>query len=172
MSPNEARDEAGLARRLRQEQSLADLEQALGNREQLLGDRAQAKVDADQSRLDSDRDGGNATDLSAARVLDDRQSRVNRAQATQDTQQEALDGSQAGRDVQQQAMDDLREVRGLPLSEQPAPRIASQLQRDAYLRARAARERAEAALRRAQADLARADAIEKRLRDESDPGHD
>jgi hypothetical protein len=160
-----ADDDAGPEHKLGQEQSLADLEQALGDRAQLLGDRAQAKVDEAQSQLDSDRDGEDPGDPAAARVLDDRQARVSRAQATQDTQQLALDSSQAGRDVQQEAMDDLREVQGLPVSEQPEPPTASKLRRDAYRRAVAARERAQAALVRAQADLERADAVEQRMRD-------
>jgi hypothetical protein len=165
-------DGAGPERKLGQEQSVADLEQALGNREQLLGDRAQAKVDEDQTQLDTDREEANAGDSTTARVLDDRQARVNRAQATQDAQQQALDGSQAGRDAQQGAMDDLREVQGLPLSEQPEPRTASKLQRDAYQRAKAARERAKAGLLRAQADLVRADAVEERLRHGAGPDDD
>ena len=172
MSVDDAQHETGPERKLGQEQSLADLEQAFGNREQLLGDRAQAKVDEDQIQLDTDREEAHAGDSAAARVLDDRQSRVNRAQATQDTQQQALDGSQAGRDVQQHAMDDLREVHGLPLSEQPEPRTPSKLQRDAYQRAKAARERAEAALLRAQADLLRADAVENRTRHDAGPDDD
>ena len=169
MSIEDAYDTAGPERKLGQEQSLADLEQALGNREQLLGDRAQVEVDRAQAQLDRDRETEGAGDSSAARVLDDRQARVNRTQATQDTQQQALDSSQAGRDVQQGAMDELREVHGRPLSEQPQPRTASKLQRDAHQRATAARERAEAALMRAQADLARADAVEKRTRHDIDP---
>lgn len=161
----------GPERKLGQEQSIADLEQAFGNREQLLGDRAQAMVDADQTQLDVDREAGDAADPGAARNLDDRQSRVNRAQATQDAQQQALDGSQADRDVQQGAMDDLRDVQGLPLSEQPAPWTASKLQRDVYQRAKAARLRAEAAVARAQAELERANAVERRLHDATGDDH-
>lgn len=170
---SEARDAAGIEQELGQEQSMADLEQVLGDREQLLGDREQARVDQDQAQLDSDRELNVAEDLSTARVLDDRQARLNRAQATQDTQQEAMDHSQTGRDVQQGAMDDLREVHGLPLSDQPRPQDASKLQRGAYERARAARERAQGALGRAQADLVRAEAVEQRSRyDDDAPVHD
>lgn len=161
--------DAGPARKLKQEQSLADLEQALGDREQILGDRAQDRVDLDQSQLDSDRDAEDAADPTAARVFDDRQARVTRAQATRDTEQVALDGSQAGRDAQQGAMDELREVHELPLSEQPTPWTASKLEHDAYLRAIAARERAEAALARAQAGLLRAAAVEQRMRESAGP---
>ena len=84
----------GPERELGREQSLADLDQALGDREQLLGDRDQARVDQDQEKLDSDR-AEDPADSGAALVFDDRQGRVDRAQAATNTQQQAIDHSQS-----------------------------------------------------------------------------
>ena len=152
-------------RDLAQEQSLADLEQALGDREQLLGDRGQARGMRAQVRLDSEREHEDREDLSTAKLFDDRQARLDRDQATQDTQQEALDSSQTGRDVHQVALDELRKVHALPAAQQPEPPDDAQLQRESDERARAARGRAEASLLRARAALARAEAAMARTRE-------
>ncbi|MCW3021496.1 MAG: hypothetical protein JWR30_818, partial [Conexibacter sp.] len=118
-------------RELRQEQSLVDLEQVLGDRGQLLGDRDQARIDHDQVRLDTDREHDDSEGSDAALMFDERQSRLDRTQATEDAQQEALDHSQTGRDGHQDAIDEQRAVHELPEADQPKPVDATKLQRDA-----------------------------------------
>jgi hypothetical protein len=131
-----------------------------------MGDRDQLRIDQEQVNQDGQREHLASTDHPPGRILDDRQARIDRAQASRDVSQEGLDHSQQRRDVQQHALDDARAMLKLPRSEQPDPPDAGTLLRVATERARAARERAEAALSRAHAALKRAEAAEVRARKE------
>jgi hypothetical protein len=149
----------GMARsqELAREQSLTELEQAIGDREQVAGDRDQMRIDHEQDDQDEQRrstGGGEGRDA----VLDDRQARIDREQATRDVHQETLDHAQVGRDTQQDALDQTRELLSLPQSEQPATANDSAIRQGAIERATAASVRAQTALVRAQAAVVRAEA--------------
>jgi hypothetical protein len=65
---------------LDQEQSALDLEQTAGERQQLANDDQQARIDADQTAVDGDRRDERSDEV-AARLLDVRQSKLDRAPA-------------------------------------------------------------------------------------------
>jgi hypothetical protein len=134
-------DQPKRALELAREQSLTELEQAIGDREQLGADRDQARIDQEQFHHDEQRHADSITGRRPARILDDRQARIDREQATRDVGQEALDHAQEGRDNQQEALDETRVMLHLPTSEQPHAADPSAIQRGASERASAARAR-------------------------------